>query len=313
MPLNILLFITGAVIIIKSGDIFVDSARFISTATGIPRVVIGATIVSLATTTPEIFVSLMATSNGSYDLAVGNCIGSLICNVALILATTMIVSPPRIEDNSFKAKIILLLSVTVTLFIVIYDGKVSIFEGAILFLFFIVFTFVSIKSGRDEMEDLTSNSKAINKELLKNIVYFIIGALGVVIGSRLLVDNATVIARGFGVSEAFIGLTIVALGTSLPEYITTITSLIKKESSLGVGNIIGANLLNSTLILPLSSFISNGSLTVSERTFAFDLPITLIITSIAFIPPLIMGKFNRICGIALLSIYGFYLFTLAAF
>ncbi len=312
MPLYIILFIVGAVIIIKSGDVFVDSARYISTATGIPRVVIGATIVSLATTTPEIFVSLMATSNGSYDLAVGNCIGSLICNISLILATTMIISPPKINDKSFKIKILILLSVTVLLFIVIYDSKVSVFEAAILFAFFLLFTIISIISGKEEMEEFSQNNKKVNKALSKNIILFIIGAAGVVIGSRLLVDNATQIARSLNISEAFIGLTIVALGTSLPEYITTITSLIKKESSLGVGNIIGANLLNSTLILPLSSFISNGGLTVSERTFSYDLPITLIITAIAFVPPLIKGRFNKIGGIVLLLIYGYYIFSLTA-
>lgn len=153
------------------------------------------------------------------------------------------------------------------------------------------------------IEKVEKTIKITGKEVLINIVKFVLGAAGIVIGSDLLVDEGTIIATGLGVSEAVIGVTLIAVGTSLPELVTTITAIIKKQSDLSIGNIIGANIIDLTMILPICSFISGGSLVIDKQSSFLDMPICLLIIAIAIIPTIIFKKLSRVQGIIMLCIY----------
>ncbi len=301
----VLLFLVGALIIIKGGDLFVDASGWTSDVTGISRVVIGATLVSLATTSPEYFVSLIAALKGATDLAIGNAVGSLIANIGIAFALLAITTSGKVNDKLFGIKGLIMIFSTVMLFCFCINGILSVLEGIILFVIFIVFTLINIKFSK---EDKPQKIKSTNtKEIIINIIKFIVGAAGIIYGSNLIVDNGQIIAQHLGVSEAVIGLTVVAIGTSLPEIVTSVTAIIKKESALSIGNIIGANTLDATLILATGSFISGGKLTVSPLTVFLDIPVAIALMLLAVIPTALGKKVYRWQGVFIAIVYISYL------
>ena len=305
----ILLFVLGLVLIIKGGDWFVDAAGWIAEVSGIPRFIVGATIVSVATTLPELFVSSIAASKGQAEMAIGNAIGSVTANTALIMALSMVFLPVTLKRKDYLFKSVLLMGTVALLWALCGDGTLPVARGVIMFVVFALFIWENVKAAKkeDANEPEEKPEKPTRQTVLKNIVLFVLGAAGIVIGSNLLVDNGTLLAQRLGVPENVIALTAVAIGTSLPELVTAITSIVKKEASLSVGNVIGANIIDTALILPVCSVISGGTLQVAASTVRVDMPVCLAVTMIALIPALISQRFRRWQGILLIGIYIAYL------
>lgn len=335
----ILLIGIGLVLIIKGGDWFVDAASWIAKVSGVPTFVIGATIVSLGTTMPEILTSCISAANGNAGLAIGNAVGSVNANIAMIMALSLLFMPVAFKRKSYIPKSILLLVAISVLWAVSSGGALGFEMAFIVLAVFILFIFENLYSAKktakiaptlaDAVEvdeyshahfsanyslnadgtvtKLRNADKASKQEIFKYTVMFILGAAGIAGGAMLLSTYGEQLATILKVPDAIIGVTIIAIGTSLPELTTTIIAIRKKKSELSVGNIIGANIIDITLILPLCSFISGGSLVVSAQTLTIDFPFCLVVAAIALIPALITGKFHRWQGAVLLCGYVTYI------
>lgn len=308
--LAMILFALGIVLVVKGGDYFVDAASWIAERSGIPKLIIGATIVSIATTLPEMLVSVMAAAQGKVDMSIGNAIGSATVNIGLIMALALICMPGVIRRSDYWLKSILMVAAAALIAVCGMAGAVSLPISIILLMIFAVFMWENIceaqKSITARQQKREKQTPTSQKMVITNIAKFIIGAVGIVIGSQLLVDNGSTLARLAGVPERVIGITLIAVGTSLPELVTTITAITKKQSALSVGNIIGANIIDLTLIMPLSSLISGQALTISSTLAYIDLPACLLIGLIAVVPTLICSRFSRWQGIVLLTLYACY-------
>lgn len=324
------LFAIGVVLIIKGGDWFVDGAVWVAEVTRIPRFIIGATIVSVATTLPEIIVSTIAAVDGhrilasgvgdyiaaSQDkvgMAIGNGIGSVICNTAMILAIGIVFMPIAIKRKDFAPKAILLIAAVTALFLLSMNGSFSLLGAAVLMFIFALYIFENIRSAKGKPAESSDERPATDKKsVVTNILRVVAGAAGIVIGSQLLVNNGSKIAASWGVSEAIIGVTLVAVGTSLPELVTAIAAIVKKQSSMSVGNVIGANVIDTTLILAVCAFVYGGKLPVSAQNIYLDFPVAILVSLIALVPTIIRKKFSRWQGILLLVIYAAYLVIVVA-
>ena len=312
-----MIFLAGIILIVKGGDWFVDAASWIAEVSGIPKLIVGATIVSLATTLPELLVSVMAATQGKVDMAVGNAVGSVTANLGLIMAVSIICMPVRIYRGDYLLKSVLMLAAAALIVVCGFQGETGMVISAALLVIFILFLGENVTSARRSMkaEDSGEEKKKISgrKEVAVNLIKFAVGAVGIVWGADLLVDNGSALAVMAGIPERVIGVTIIAVGTSLPELITTITAIMKKQSSLSVGNILGANIIDLTLILSMSAFVSGKALPIAETSARLDLPACLVVGCIAVIPAMICEKFRRWQGILLLAVYAGYLFlTLGA-
>ena len=307
----VFLFLVGIALIVKGGDAFVDAASWIAEVSGIPKLIVGATIVSLATTLPELLVSVMAATQGKVDMAVGNAVGSVTANLGLIMAVSIICMPVKIYRGDYLLKSVLMLAASAVL-VWGCRGGVGLTLSLPLLGIFAVFTYENIRGANRSMRcggDLGPLREHPRKRaVFFQCIKFSLGAAAVVLGADLLVDSASALARLAGVSERIIGVTIVAVGTSLPELVTTVTAIVKKQSALSVGNILGANILDLTMILPLSALISGQTLPVSAASARIDLPACLLVGAIAVIPAMLTARFRRWQGLALLAVYGGYVF-----
>ncbi|MEG0765834.1 MAG: calcium/sodium antiporter [Pseudoflavonifractor sp.] len=306
LAITIFLFALGAICIIKGGDWFVDSASWIAEVTGIPKFIVGATIVSLATTLPELIVSVMAAMEGKVEMAIGNAVGSVTANTGLILAVSIICIPAVVNKKQFNRKAMLLLLACVALMAFTFKGELVMVSSFLVLAIFLLYIADNLYTGR-QAADACDRAVYDKKELPRRLLFFVLGTAGIVIGARLLVDNGSALARIVGVPENIIALTFVAIGTSLPELVTTITAIVKKQASLSVGNILGANIIDLTMILPICAFVSGGTLPVGAQTILLDLPVCLLVTVIAMVPTLISGKFRRWQGVLLGVVYAAYL------
>ena len=307
----VLLFAAVLVCIIKGGDLFVDAAGWIAEASGIPKFIIGATIVSFATTLPEMLVSVFAALEGNADIAVGNAVGSVTANTGLIMCLSLVCMTCLMERRQFGVKACLLLAAILSLFGFTRDGRLSVAEGLLVLVIFAGFLAESLISARreqgTELKEDEERPAVSGKTVAGNIVKFVLGAAGIVLGAQLLIDNGSAIASLLGVPDAIIAATMIAIGTSLPELVTTLTAIRKKQSSLSVGNIIGANIMDLTLILPLCSLILGKPLPVQSQGMLLDIPACLIICAAVLVPALWKGKFQRWMGFLAGGLYIVYL------
>lgn len=294
-------FIIGLILTMRGGDVFVDSAAKIAEASGIPRFVIGATLVSICTTAPELTVSILASLRGASELAVGNAVGSVACNTGLILGISALLAPSVFSIREAKTKGAVLICLGVLTGCFCADGVIN--SGEALGLFTLLFAFLAM--------NLQSASNTENKDIKINVLetffMFIVGAVSVILGAKLMVDHGTRLASMLGIPESIIGLTLVALGTSLPELMTTLSAIRKGHGMLSVGNIIGANIINLSLVVPASTIASGGILSVEPEVFVRDLPFAIILIGISLIPPMFHGKFFRIQGLSLILCYFIYI------
>lgn len=315
--LAVLLFVVGLLLIIKGGDWFVDGAIWVAKKTGIPSLIIGATVVSIGTTIPEICVSVISVIKGITnpavatslnEMAVGNAVGSMLCNIALILALVICVRPPVAEKNGFRSKAIYLAGVTVLLVVfAVTNQGINVIEGVVLLALFIGFIVMNVLEAKSALKKgLVEEKEASEKKEQKPyimILKLILGAACIGVGANLLVDNGQKLAETIGIPTQIVAVTFVAIGTSLPELVTAITSLRKKDANIGLGNIIGANIINSTLLLGLASVIGGSGLPIDYVTRTVAVYVLLGITLVLLIPPFIKQKTYRWQGIALLAAY----------
>lgn len=305
--LSAFLFAVGIVLVIKGGDWFVDAASWIAKALRVPTFIIGATIVSVATTLPEMIVSVIAAGEGKFDMSIGNAVGSVTANTGLILALGFAFMPMVIKRKEYWFQGLLMILSAALILVGANTGFLAGWASIALLVVFVLFMAYSLRAGYQQMADARDEIQIEKKAVIKNAAFFVVGAAAIVVGSRLLVDNGSAIAAFFGVPERIIAVTMVAIGTSLPELVTTITAIRKKESSLSMGNIIGANIIDLTLILPICSAMSGFSLPVSQQSWAIDIPACLIVICLALVPALIRQKSSRFHGILLLMAYAAYL------
>ncbi len=309
---TLLLFLVGLVLIVKGGDWFLSGAVWIAEATGVPRFIIGATIVSLATTLPELTVSVTGVLAGEVDLAVGNAVGSVTANLGLILGISAVCLPSVVDRRQFGLKALLMVAGALGLFLLCRGGGLPVQSGVLLFAVFAAYLINNLRDAKAGME-VSRHRKGrtfSRRQLLANLGLFAVGIAAIVAGSQLLIEYGSELAVLLGVPSSIIGVTMVAVGTSLPELVTTLTAIAKRESSLSVGNIIGANVIDLTLILPVCSAVSGGHLTIGAQSASLDLPVCLGICLLAVLPPLLRGKFYRWQGAALLACYASYLVVL---
>lgn len=328
LMITVLLFLVGIVLIVKGGDLFVDAATWMAEVSGIPKVIIGATVVSIATTLPEMLVSVIAAMDGKVDMAVGNAAGSVTANIGLIMALSLVFMPGAINRKDYVPKSILMFCASLVIVASGWMGSIGIFLSVILIVIFVLFLFENIRSTKNstnrtgaaaqsgkntallqaaENAPLRSKTGARKSVVLVNLVKFAAGAVGIVVGANLLVNNGSELARCIGISERIIGVTLVAVGTSLPELVTTITAIVKKQSSLSIGNILGVNIIDLTLILPVSMLCAGKPLPIAASSAALDFPACLLAGCIAVVPMILTSKFKRWQGFALLGIYAVYL------
>jgi cation:H+ antiporter len=303
------LLLFGLVILLAGGKILVDGASGIALKLGMSAGLIGLTIVAFGTSTPELLVSVNAALKGNSDISIGNVIGSNIANIALVLGISGLFYPILIKSNHLKFEYLITLLVSFLFFVLSYNEVISTLEGIVLFALFIGFNVYLFKtSANDDPEVVEEIEFAKNLSWFKSIIYFVGGIIGLYIGSELLVENAVFISREFGVSERVIGVTIIAIGTSLPELITSIIAALSKRTDLALGNILGSNIMNILSIIGLTAIIKPIGVSVEfiNSDFLWMLGITL------FLFPLMKTKMrvSKIEGSLLLLSYGAYLFFL---
>ena len=298
MFVSILLIVVGFVLLIKGADLLVDGSSSIAKKFNIPEIIIGLTIVSIGTSMPELFVSTASAIKGSSDMALGNIIGSNICNLLLILGLSAMIRPVKFQRETRLIEIPICLAITIIFAIFCNtNGQISRIEAAILivlFIMFIIYTIFMGKKGKSfDKDEVVEETKADEKQIsiLKSIIYVILGVIGLKIGGDLTVDNATIIARMFNVSEKVISLTILAVGTSLPELVTSVMAAKKGNSDIAIGNIIGSNIFNILLIIGLSAMIFP---LAYNYTYNIQMWILIASTMVLSIFPILPPK-NEMC------------------
>lgn len=296
------LFALGMFAIVKGADLFTDAAVWIAERTGVPKVFIGATIVSLATTLPEFAVSVYASWTGYSEMALGNAIGSNIFNIGLILGISLLIRSCPINSKTFFKKSSFLIIAGVLSFIFSLNGIFNQLNGIILFLVLIGYIlYILSLSKKERSPKKHEDSDTSTANLLK----FIGGSIAVVIGSRIVVNSGVWIAEYFKIPEILIALTLVALGTSLPELVTSITATLKGYQDLSIGNIIGAGVLNLSWVTATSAIIN--PIPISKNNLIWDFPFMLILMLLLMFFGLTKKRLTRIEGISLLLVYVIYI------
>ena len=312
---SVLLFAVGLVLLIKGGDWFVDGATGIAKRFNLPDIVVGATVVSIGTTLPEVMVSTTGALAGSGAMAYGNAIGSIICNTALIAAISIVCNPGPVNTKSMKTPAIFFFGAAALYCVASYVlGEFPRWMGFVMLSIFVVYMILTVRNGMknpDSIEEEHEEEEDKERALWQELVLLVVGAAVIAFGADKLVEHGQIIAIGLGVPETVVALLFVALGTSLPELVTTITSLRSGHASLGVGNVIGANVFNLVLVsgvavslapfpVPCENTLLNTGLNMS---LVFEIPVMLGVMSLMIFPTLASKKLARWQGIALLGIY----------
>lgn len=309
MFLSVVLIIIGFVLLIVGADILVDGSSGIAKKFHIPEIIIGLTIVSIGTSMPELFVSITSALDGYSDMAIGNIIGSNLCNLLLILGLSATIKPVVFQKETRLYEIPMCLLVTIVLmYFCNSQGGISRLEAVILLVLFCAFIGYTIYMGRKESkkEIVEIQTEEKKNSILKNIVFVLLGIFSLKFGGDLVVDNAVNVARYFNWSEKLISLTILAVGTSLPELVTSVTAAVKGNSDIAIGNIIGSNIFNILLIIGISAFITPITYNFSYNfDFSVLIASSIILAIFPFIPP--KDKMSRFNGIVYLFIYVAYL------
>lgn len=309
MLVPVLLFIVGLLFLIKGGDWFVDGASALARRFHLPELLIGATVVSIGTTLPEVMVSTMSALSGHGEIAYGNAIGSVICNAALIAAITIAVRPGKVDPKTLKMPVLFFFAAAAIYCVAAYGfGKFTRPMGFIMLAMFVAYIAANIH----QMKNAPAEEHEEEEETMplpRMLMLLVLGAVLIAMGANLLVDNGTLIAQALGVPESVIALTFVALGTSLPELVTAITSLIKGHSDLSLGNVVGANVFNLVLVsgvsVALAPFTVPQSATIfgMNSSLVLEIPVMITVMVLLTAPALVKGKLSRVQGVALLVIY----------
>ena len=311
MFVPILLFLAGLALVIKGGDWFVDGATGLAHRFHLPEVLIGATVVSIGTTLPEVMVSSQAALARNSGISYGNAIGSVICNTSLIAAITIAIRPAPVDSRPLRLPAMTFFLAAAVYALTAYTaGGFSREVGFLLIGMFIVYMAVTVLHMTKNAEDTAPEADAFSPQSLRTILLLLVGGgAAIAVGARLLVDNGTLIAEALGVPDSVIGLTMIALGTSLPELVTAVTSLVKGHSALSLGNIIGANIFNIVLVSGMAITICPFTLPAEKQiaglnaSLAVDIPVMFAVMLILCIPALLKKRLYRRQGFLLLGIY----------
>ena len=310
MLIPVLWFCLGLVLLIKGGDWFVDGAAGIAKRFRVPEILIGATVVSIGTTLPEVMVSATSALGGHGEIAYGNAIGSVICNTALIAALTAAVRPGKVEKESLRIPVLFFFAAAVFYSAMAYTtGCFSRTVGILLLALFVCYMVLTVRRAVSASGSGQDDGETEERPLGRLILLLAVGAALIAWGANLLVDNGTLIASALGVPESVIALTFVALGTSLPELVTAITSLAKGHSALSLGNVIGANLFNLVLVSGLATALAPFSIPAGKMiagmnaSLVVDIPVMFAVMALLTLPALRRGRLYRWQGILLLAIY----------
>ena len=308
----LIIFFLGLILIIKGGDIFVESDIWIAERTGISSGIIAATIISIATTLPEFFVSTVASNEGFSEMAVGNAIGSYICNIAFIMGLSSLIKPIKVKSNFFGIKGIMMILYLLIFFILSTGGIITYKEGYFLIGLITFFIMINIL----EHKKIDNKNKKIRKiptrkkDVLVNLIKFIFGGLLIVFGAHILVDSGVKIANFLRIPKQIVSLTLLAVGTSLPELVTSLFAIFKEQQNISLGNILGSNILNVSIIIGASTLVSEQGLIITRQTMLLDIPMALFVALIFVISGIYREEIGRLTGFILLSSYIIYLLIL---
>lgn len=310
MLVQIILLVVGFVVLIKGADFFVDGASNLARNFRVSKMLVGLTIVAFGTSAPEFAVSIKSMISGSGELVLGNVIGSNILNILLILGCSALVHDLTVKNNTVKKELPITLLLTTLLIVLMSDGLLSNQanlldrgDGITLVLFFLVFIYYLFSMMRNKKDNNSDDDEEIYP-LPKSIIYTLLGMIAIILGSNLVVDSASEVAAALGVSERIIGLTIVALGTSLPELVTSVTATKKGEYDIAIGNVVGSNIFNIGLVLGIPISIFGG---INIGTFNYiDLIFLFLSAFMLFIFSANDYKIRKIEGIILLLIFAVY-------
>lgn len=301
--MNYIMILIGFALLIKGADFFVEGASSVAKRFHIPEMIIGLTIVAMGTSLPELSVSFISALNDQSDMSIANAIGSNIFNLLMILGVSAFIKTLPIKESTIR-DIFILISATLLLLILSYFGlSLMYFDGLIMLCLFAYFIRTMIKESKDNNDN---NSKSYS--MIKTIIYIVCGAIGIIYGGNLVVNNATVIAQTFGMSDNLIGLTVVALGTSLPEFVTSVMATKKGKLDIAIGNVIGSNIFNILFVLGLSSLFN--VLTINAITL-IDIFFSLFITIILFCIVYSYKRIGKLSGTIFIVLYiSYMLFTI---
>lgn len=314
MTAAIAFLILGLVLLVFSADWLVKGAASIASALGISPLVVGLTVVAFGTSAPELAVSVMSAFKGQADLALGNVVGSNIFNILFILGLSALIIPLVVHAQLVRFDVPVMIAVSVLLYFLSMDGLVSRLDGVVLFVLLMGYIFILIRGSRREKDagvlseyEEEYGKAAGDPKWLKNIAFVVFGIAGLVIGSDRLVFGAVFIAKHFGVSELIIGLTIVSVGTSLPEVATSVVAALKGERDIAVGNVVGSNIFNILTVLGISSIVSPAGIAVAKQALESDM-LVMIAVAVAAFPVFFYGyRIGRFSGFFFLAFYGAYL------
>ena len=311
MFIKIILFLIGFVLITKGADIFINCTVDIGKKTKISEIILGATIVSFATTLPELTVSLFASLDGHTTMSLGNAVGSIICNTGLVLGLVAFISPFSVDKKMFFSKSVLLLICVILLLLLGIDKSITQRDSIALLAMLVIYMYSNYKSvvekGSKSRINNTSKVKGNNNlgEWVKIVLLFALGLIMMVLGSRLLVDNGVIIAEWIGVPQGVISLTVIALGTSLPELVSSLTAIKKNHHAISVGNILGANILNIVSVIGISSIPND--IPILSQNMRIDFPFMIVLLLILILPTIKKNKLYRFQGLIMLIVYLIYI------
>lgn len=311
MFIKTILFLIGFVLITKGADIFINCTVDIGKKTKISEIILGATIVSFATTLPELTVSLFASLDGHTTMSLGNAVGSIICNTGLVLGLVAFISPFSVDKKMFFSKSVLLLICVILLLLLGIDKSITQRDSIALLAMLVIYMYSNYRSvvekGSKSRINNTSKVKGNNNlgEWIRIALLFALGLIMMILGSRLLVDNGVIIAEWIGVPQGVISLTVIALGTSLPELVSSLTAIKKNHHAISVGNILGANILNIVSVIGISSIPND--IPILSQNMRIDFPFMIVLLLILILPTIKKNKLYRFQGLIMLIVYLIYI------
>lgn len=311
MFIKTILFLIGFVLITKGADIFINCTVDIGKKTKISEIILGATIVSFATTLPELTVSLFASLDGHTTMSLGNAVGSIICNTGLVLGLVAFISPFSVDKKMFFSKSVLLLICVILLLLLGIDKSITQRDSIALLAMLVIYMYSNYRSvvekGSKSRINNTSKVKGNNNlgEWIRIALLFALGLIMMILGSRLLVDNGVIIAEWIGVPQGVISLTVIALGTSLPELVSSLTAIKKNHHAISVGNILGANILNIVSVIGISSIPND--IPILSQNMSIDFPFMIVLLLILILPTIKKNKLYRFQGFIMLIVYLIYI------
>ncbi len=295
--IQVIILVLGFVLLVKGADMFVDGAASVAAKFGIPQLIIGLTVVAMGTSAPEAAVSISGAYAGNADITIGNILGSNILNILIILGVSALITTLPVAKSTITIEIPIVAASTLLLMLLGRDGVINFWDGVIIFacfIGFIIYTIISAKRSNESAEEIKLMS------IPKSLVFIVLGLAMIIFGSQLTVKSASALAQMIGLSERFIGLTVVALGTSLPELFTSVAAARKGNADLAIGNIVGSNIFNLLFVIGVSGLIVNVPFV---SAFSFDALISLVAAVLLFLLCIRKKQLSRVSGIIMLVAY----------